>query len=148
MSARWRAASPWKSWLPAPWMRAPARWSKSAMPTGRRIRTIRAPAPQSDETDFSQKNLTRENSRIFSEENADRTVVADHDILIRGLDQVKAALSDLALETIAPDLAIHPGNRAPHHGALLGGLGREHLVEPVLRRRFPGHHLHVPILHR
>ena len=48
---------------------------------------------------------------IFSEQDADRAIVADNDELIRRFDQVVAASFDLRLEHVASDFAMVGGLR-------------------------------------
>ena len=59
---------------------------------------------------------------------------------------MKPALSYLLNQTVAADLAIHPGYFASHHAPGLRGFGSEDLVDPILGRVAAHNHCHPPTL--
>ncbi|WP_170925258.1 hypothetical protein [Roseovarius gaetbuli] len=69
--------------------------------------------------------------------------MADHDKLIRRLNQMKAATLDLLHKAVSANLAINPREGPSHHSALSRRFGGKQLSDPGLIRGMAGHHVHA-----
>ncbi|MEQ8255581.1 MAG: hypothetical protein RH980_05935, partial [Roseovarius confluentis] len=68
--------------------------------------------------------------RTASKQDPNGPRMADHDHLVAGFDQVKAAPAHFALKFLTPDFALHPPAGPPHDRAFACRLARKQLRYP------------------